>query len=335
MSERELVRRPVGMIEMGDAEFERMKGIASAFAQSDAFKDIDAPKAFAKMVLGHELGLGIAQSMQGIHLVKGNVQMHYSTMLTCVKAHGWKYKILEHTAEKCVMQWTDPDGEIAGTSEFTIEEAKKAGLVKADGNWEKWPKAMLLARAVSSGVRAYCPEALGGMPVYVDEEVPVGDEYVDGSVEPVVDAEEVSLTAVVELLPPDLHDRFYAVWGEACRLLPGRYTLPGVRMSLAAQDPEVIHHYLRTMEEAVAAAREREDAEQSVEPPEAEVVEVDEARVRVLERQLSDLVDRRTDIEENPGNYGETDEALREIDEEMVRVGAQLAEAQGAQGTLL
>lgn len=81
MSKEEVVRRetmPAGVVEMDAEQYDRMKGIATMFAQAGIFKDVDgAPVAFAKMVIGRELGLGIPQSMTGIHLIPGGgVQMH-------------------------------------------------------------------------------------------------------------------------------------------------------------------------------------------------------------------------------------------------------------------
>jgi len=55
-----------------------------------------------------------------------------------------------------------------GNSTFTIEDAKKA-LTK---NIDKFPKNMLFARAISNGVKWYCPDIFSG-PVYVPEEMQV------------------------------------------------------------------------------------------------------------------------------------------------------------------
>jgi hypothetical protein len=54
-----------------------------------------------------------------------------------------------------------------GNSTFTIEEAKKAGTKNID----KFPKNMLFARAISNGVKWFCPDVFAG-PVYVPEEMP-------------------------------------------------------------------------------------------------------------------------------------------------------------------
>jgi hypothetical protein len=58
------------------------------------------------------------------------------------------------------------------SSEFTIEDAKKAGLLTSGnrGSWEKYPRNMLFARALSNGAKWHCADIFGG-PVYVPEEM--------------------------------------------------------------------------------------------------------------------------------------------------------------------
>jgi hypothetical protein len=60
----------------------------------------------------------------------------------------------------------DGKWEEIGTTEFTLEDARRAQL--GGDNWRKWPKAMLFARCISSGYKQHCPDALGAAPVYVE-----------------------------------------------------------------------------------------------------------------------------------------------------------------------
>lgn len=57
------------------------------------------------------------------------------------------------------------------TLAFTMEQAKKAGLVKACGGWEKSPANMLRARVISNALGMLCPEIFAGGAE--DEEAPV------------------------------------------------------------------------------------------------------------------------------------------------------------------
>lgn len=170
---------------MSDDELRRTWRLASALAQSGMFPDTKkAEEALAKILMGRDLGLSPTQALNGIHVVKGKPQLHYATMGGFVRAReGYDYRKKHHDAEKCVLEFTrDNWATVEGESEFSIEDAKTAGLEfktssGADSNWTKRPKVMLFARALSQGVREYMPEALGGVPVYVEGELEDGGEH--------------------------------------------------------------------------------------------------------------------------------------------------------------
>jgi hypothetical protein len=73
------------------------------------------------------------------------------------------------TKSHCVIDFYY-EGEITGTSAFSIEDARKANLVKdhPKSSWRAYPKNMVWARAMSNGVRWFCPEVTGGIPVYTE-----------------------------------------------------------------------------------------------------------------------------------------------------------------------
>jgi hypothetical protein len=66
-------------------------------------------------------------------------------------------------------------GEKLGTSRWTIEEAKRANLLKRD-TWKSYPADLLFARALTRGIRRYCPDLLMGA-AYTPEEL--GGEVVE------------------------------------------------------------------------------------------------------------------------------------------------------------
>jgi hypothetical protein len=59
--------------------------------------------------------------------------------------------------------------ESLGVSEYTLEMAQRAGLT-GNQTWRKFPEAMLFARAMSSGVRTFCPDVFHAT-VYTPEEL--------------------------------------------------------------------------------------------------------------------------------------------------------------------
>ena len=86
-----------------------------------------------------------------------------------VKRHPrYDYKVTAHNERGCRITFLQ-DGETIGVSEFTSEDAARAGLNGT--NWSKYPKAMYFARALTQGVRWYCPDVTAGAPAYSPEEV--------------------------------------------------------------------------------------------------------------------------------------------------------------------
>ena len=146
--------------------------IAKAFAASGYFKDtLAVPQAVVKIVAGEELGFGPMTAMNGIHIIEGKPSLSANLLGTLVKRHPhYDFRVAEVTAEKAVLRFLERGVEI-GRSEFTIEQAKRAGLVRSKSGWEKYPEAMLFARALSQGVRWYCPEVTAGSPAYTPEEL--------------------------------------------------------------------------------------------------------------------------------------------------------------------
>ncbi len=146
--------------------------IAEHFWKSGFFKDVKSmSQAVVKVIAGEELGLGPFAAIKGITMIEGQLGFTANLVATKVMQHpDYRYEVKETTNQRCVIDFFEGDT-LRGTSEFTIEDAERAGLVKAQSNWEKWPKAMCFNRALTQGVRAYIPDVTAGIPAYTDEEI--------------------------------------------------------------------------------------------------------------------------------------------------------------------
>lgn len=166
-----------------DDEIRRQWRLAEALSQSAYFAGKDATvnpaEAFAKILVGHDLGLSATQALMGVHIVKGKPQIAANLLASFVKrTPGYDYKILTHVYDgdakpptgECSIEFF-VDGESVGISTYTMEDARRAKLVKADGAWETSPRNMLFARALSNGVKWYMPDATGGVAVYTEGEL--------------------------------------------------------------------------------------------------------------------------------------------------------------------
>ena len=173
--------------------------IGATFAKSGYFKDAsDATKAIVKIMAGQELGIPPVASMQGIHIIQGAPSMGAGLMAAQVKRSGkYNYRIRELTDDKATIEFFEGK-ESVGTSIFTAADAKKAGTQ----NMSKYARNMLFARAMSNGVRWYCPDIFAG-PVYTPEEL---GTPVNGDGEPLVvqaEVETVEAPAEVQPEPPE------------------------------------------------------------------------------------------------------------------------------------
>jgi hypothetical protein len=145
--------------------------VSKMLAQSRFFTDaIDAAQCGVKVLAGTEMGFGAFASMTGIHIIKGKPSIGANLMAAAVKRHpNYNYRVLEHTPEVCRIAFYERwDGKLeqVGESTFTLADAKKAGTQ----NLDKYARNMLFARAMSNGVKWYCPDVFDS-PVYTPEEL--------------------------------------------------------------------------------------------------------------------------------------------------------------------
>jgi hypothetical protein len=146
-----------------------MMNISKAFYESGMFTDIkSAAQAMVKISAGAEMGIPPFAAMSGIHIIQGKPTIGAGLMAANVKASNkYDYKVVEQSEKVCSIDFYKGK-ENLGNSKFTIEDAKKAGTK----NLDKFPKNMLFARAMSNGVKWFCPDVFSG-PVYTPEEFDV------------------------------------------------------------------------------------------------------------------------------------------------------------------
>lgn len=142
--------------------------VANALFKSGLFPNVkNAYGAFAIVQYGNELGIGPMTSLQTMGIVKGKICMAAQMILALALRQGVSYSILENSEDCCEIKFKR--GSLSYDSKFTIEEAKRAHLLKTDSGWEKYPKDMLFHRAVTRGLRRVSPDAIAGL--YAIEEI--------------------------------------------------------------------------------------------------------------------------------------------------------------------
>jgi len=171
--------------------------LGDMLAKSGYFTDArDAAQCVVKVLAGKELGFGPVASMTGVYIVKGKVSLSANLMAAAVRRSGrYTFKVNVLTPENCEIEFFEVMGgkrESLGVSAFTFKDAQKAGTQ----NLDKFPRNMLYARAMSNGVKWYCPDVTGG-PVYTPEEM---GERVNEDGE-IIDAQPIKVAPYVAPTP--------------------------------------------------------------------------------------------------------------------------------------
>lgn len=141
--------------------------LGKAFFESGLFTDIkSAQQAVVKIMAGAEISLPPFASMSGIHIIQGKPTIGAGLIAARIKGSGkYDYRVITQTEVTCSIDFYQGKEKI-GNSTFTFDQAKKAGTK----NLDKFPANMLFARAISNGVKWYCPDIFAG-PVYTPEEM--------------------------------------------------------------------------------------------------------------------------------------------------------------------
>ncbi len=347
--------------------------LAKALALSGLFPDArKAEQALAKILVGREMGLGAVQSMTGIYIVEGKPMVAAVTLGSFVRGiPDYDYRVLSHSDQECSIQFgrgeapgRDAEGEwlpwptALGTSSFSMVDAEKAGLVKDKSGWAKYPRNMLFARAMSNGVKWYCPDATHGIPVYYEGEIE--HRSIDGAPPGSGSTETPSISlpdVLAEIDDEALRERTEKAYYEAAAYRPGQLTVAAIQMHTREQPAERIRAFTEEQERLNAEATPAEaevvaDADLGGgSPPTAEGVPPsagsttdstpggrastdaggpspeESPDVEGLRRELSDLLDQRTHVEENPGDERETEAELARIDGEIDQIESRLRDA--------
>lgn len=135
------------------------------------------------MEYGRALGLDVVTTITTIHVIKGKPTQSADLMLSRTREAGHKVRIRQEPGQCTVSIWRSDDPDFENAITWTYDDAVTAGLCEIKENrpwsrsqkgekqnWEKYPRAMLRARAISECVRSACPEVLHGA-IYTAEEL--------------------------------------------------------------------------------------------------------------------------------------------------------------------
>ena len=134
---------------------------AEAVTKSGMFGLKSVNQTLTLMLIAEAENIPAIQAVQMYSVINGMPSLKSTEVQSRFQRSGGKVEWLETTDKKAVAKLTHPEA-IEYISEFTMEQAIQMGLANKD-NYKKMPKAMLMARAITSGVRAIYPMCLNNM----------------------------------------------------------------------------------------------------------------------------------------------------------------------------
>jgi hypothetical protein len=158
----------VGMPSYPVAWEQEIKGAQYLFASGLCPAALKTPQAVMFVVLaGRDLGLSPVASLRGLTIIQGKVECSADLQLGLFHRSGGKSHWEELTETRAAIRLSAPWLTAQHISSFSMADATRAGL--NDGNYKKYPKAMLRSRAITQGLKDIGFDATAG--VYAPGEI--------------------------------------------------------------------------------------------------------------------------------------------------------------------
>lgn len=144
-------------------QYQDFKIIAEDFFKSKALpKRIDnAEKMVMILQAGSDLWLSPTQAINGLYMVNGKISVYWETAILLMKQAGYTIEILESTSQVAKVKISR--GWVEQEFEYTIAEAQHAGLLTGwMWIWTKYPRQMLLYKALAFCRKFFAPDCLWG-----------------------------------------------------------------------------------------------------------------------------------------------------------------------------
>ena len=139
---------------------DKMRVMSKAVAQSGLL-GMNEHQAFGLMLMSESYNMHPMKFVQDFHIIQGRASKKTETAFRDFKRAGGRCSWNITNEKEAEAKLTAPDGDTI-VMKYTIEQAKKAGLIKSGSNWEKNPADMIRNRVLSKGIKSIYPEAYNG-----------------------------------------------------------------------------------------------------------------------------------------------------------------------------
>lgn len=149
--------------------WETITTVAPVMKDSRLFGVTTTEQAMAIMAKGYELGLTLTAAFEFIQVIQGKPTLSPRGALALVQQSGLlsglKIEDLKDGAGQpfACRAWMKRANGFEYTAEFTMDDAKRADLVKPGGAWQTYPTNMLRWRTIGYVIDVVFPDVTGGM----------------------------------------------------------------------------------------------------------------------------------------------------------------------------
>lgn len=155
---------------LGEADIQNTRQLCQMLMQTPYYAKMGLEGAFAIVETAKSLNIDLRLALGGgLYYVKGKVEMSARLMNSLIRSQ--KHSITQDKKSNdtvCILHGKRADNGDTWTESFSIEEAKRAGLVN-NMVWKNFTKDMLFARALSRLARQLFPDVIGN--VYIEGEI--------------------------------------------------------------------------------------------------------------------------------------------------------------------
>jgi hypothetical protein len=151
-------------------ELERFRQLGHWLALSESGADNEKTRGAAgalRLYYADQLGLPPLAAAE-LSVIRGKLVISARLLRALAGRHGYRVVKGKSSSEGCQAQLLDRNGQILGESIFTLEDAKRAGLIRDKSAWVSHPARMCWARASANVIYDTVPEVALGL-ITVDE----------------------------------------------------------------------------------------------------------------------------------------------------------------------
>ena len=152
-------------------ELQNTEKLVSALMKTKHYAKMGAEGIYAIVQKANSMGIPVMDALNGaLYVVSGKIEMTSQMMNRLIRMKGHSItKDARSTNELCILHGKRADTGDTWTVSFGLTDARKAGLIKPNGVWEKYPAVMCFNRALSMLARQLFPDIICG--VFVEGEL--------------------------------------------------------------------------------------------------------------------------------------------------------------------